>query len=74
LEKRETLLGFAETDFLSVPRISQLKNHFGSLESAWNYTDQKEFIAAGVSQRSVASFWKNAKKQTQKKWTKKSNP
>jgi DNA processing protein len=73
LEKRETLLGFAETDFLSVPRISQLKNHFGSLESAWNYTDQKEFIAAGVSQRSVASFLEKRQKADPEKMDKK-NP
>lgn len=69
-EPQDVMLGFAETDFLSVSRISQLKNHFGSLELAWNCSDKKEFLTAGISQKSVNTFFEKRQKADPEKMAK----
>lgn len=50
------LAGFAATDFLTPSRCASLRNHFGSLTSAWRATDPQDFIKAGFSAKSSNSF------------------
>lgn len=61
MENKEIFAAFAETDFLSVPRISQLKNYFGSLENAWKNNSREDYYMAGVRTKSVESFFEKKK-------------
>ncbi len=56
LESPLVLAGFAATDFLTPARIAGLRNHFGSLERAWQCKDVKAFEQAGITKRSAQIF------------------
>ncbi len=62
MEKPEILAGFAETDFLNVLRIAQLRNYFGSLENAWNCQNMGDFLMAGILQKPIITFFERRKK------------
>lgn len=61
LTKKEILAAFAETDFLSIPRISQLKNFFGTLENAWKCTNIEDYMMAGITEKSAKKFFEKKK-------------
>jgi len=67
---KEALFGFAETDFLSVPRLSQLRNYFGDLESAWKCENKDDFLMAGIMEKSVNTFFEKRKKSNPEKMMK----
>jgi DNA processing protein len=58
----EILIGFAETDFLNLQRVFQLRKYFGSLENAWKCTNIDDFCLAGIRQKSVELFFEKRKK------------
>lgn len=67
-ESREILAGFAETDMLSVPRLSLFRNYFGSLKSAWDCDNAKEFLTAGLGEKATALFLERKKSANPQKF------
>lgn len=67
-ESRELLACFAETDMLSVPRISLLRNFFGSLENAWKCENPQEFLSAGFGEKATTLFFERKKAGDPKKF------
>lgn len=62
MENFETLFAWAQTDFLTKTRISQLRNHFSNLDLAWKNANEKDFIKAGITERSATSFFERKEK------------
>ena len=56
------LAAFAESDFLTKERLSQLTNFFGDLESAWNSNSIEDLMMAGIPERSAQLFWEKKAK------------
>lgn len=62
MEKFEALFAWAQTDFLTKIRISQLRNYFGDLDLAWKNANEGDFRKAGIAQKSVESFFERKQK------------
>lgn len=62
MENFETLFKWAQTDFLSLNRIEQLRAFFGDLKIAWEKAEKKSFLEAGIHPKGVEAFFRKKDK------------